>query len=398
MKKNIEQLSKASPYAVATDNENKNIFKYLHIETDIEKEYLKTLEDTKEKKIIFLCGSSGDGKSAIITRSQKYFENRYNFHLDATHSFSPNETALDRLDKVFQDYNQGDKSLIIGINMGILINYSKYNTDKNIEIKKNIELYLKNPRKEINNSIFINFEDYPKFEILDNKIGSKFLKDIFQKITSPSPKNPFYQAYLKGKDKNKTLLCDNYELLSKKSVQDKIIELIVLSHLKYNQFLTARAILDFIYTLLSDKKLLSDTLFENKTNLIIKNIINEDPCLKRSETIDRFIIKQTNQEKDIQLDYFCRELNLIEKNLNPCSLLRIFYLLNNKTISNNYHKKIFQEDNLIEKYIKLLISHNNGEDSDDVKLFYKELKNALFLYINRGMFPNPPKVVHTLTP
>jgi len=385
MQQIIQKLSKSSPHAVATaknDNE-KDIFDYLHIETDIEQEYINILERLTDKKVIFLCGSSGDGKSAIITRSQKRFEDSCEFHLDATHSFSPHETALERLDKIFDNYQKGIKSLVIGINMGILINYSQYNKDMNFQIKESIRKYLQQSKREINNIIFINFEDYPKFENVDNKIDSKFLKDIFQKVTSDSTQNPFYKAYLKGKEK-KTVLCKNYELLSKESVQEKIIELIVLSHLKYNQFLTARAILDFIYTLLSDSKLLSDTLFENRTNLIIKNIIREDPCLERSEVIDKFMITETNQENNSELFSFCQYLNLVDKTLNSCSLLRIFYLLNYQDVSNNFHKQFFQGSSLIEKYISLLIAHNKGEDSDDVKSFYKELKNALFLYINRN--------------
>jgi len=384
MKDIIQKLSKSSPYAVATAKSEKDIFDYLHIETDIEKEYVNTLEKSIEKKVIFLCGSSGDGKSAIITRTQKEFEDRYNFHLDATHSFSPHETALERLDKVFDNYQKGDKSLVIGINIGILINYSKHNKDIHFQIKESIRKYLQQSKREINDTIFINFEDYPKFENVDNKIGSKFLKDIFQKVTSSSSKNPFYQAYLKGKEKHKTLLCDNYELLSKESVQERIIELIVLSHLKYNQFLTARAILDFIYTLLSDKRLLSDTLFENRTNLIIKNIAKEDPCLERSEVIDKFMITETNREENSELLSFCQDLNLADKTLNSCSLLRVFYLLNYQDVSNNFHKQFFQGSSLTEKYIRLLIAHNKGEDCDAVKSFYKELKNALFLYINRN--------------
>jgi DNA phosphorothioation-dependent restriction protein DptF len=382
MKNILEKLSKSSPYAVATDND-KDIFKYLHIKTDIEKEYLETLKDLKEKRIIFLCGSSGDGKSAIITRTQNQFNDRYKFHLDATHSFSPNETALERLDKVFEAYIQGDKSLVIGINMGILINYSKYNRDKNSKIKKSIQAYLNSPQKEVEESIFINFEDYPKFENIEERITSKFLKNIFQKVTSDSFENPFYQAYLKGKE-HRTLLCDNFEFLARESVQDRIIELIVLSYLKYNQFLTARAILDFIYTLLSDNKLLSDTLFENTTNSIIKNISQEDPCLRRSESIDSFLLKQANQEENKLLNVFLQDLNLIDKNLNPCSLLRVFYLLNSDSISNDYHKEFFQESNLVEEYIRLLIAHNRGEDNSEVKVFYKKIKKALFSYINRN--------------
>jgi len=383
MQQILEKLSKSSPYAVATDSDDKDIFKYLHIETDIEKEYIETLKGLKEKRVIFLCGSSGDGKSAIITRTQKQFKDRYKFHLDATHSFSPNETALERLDKVFEDYNQGANSLVMGINMGILINYAKYNIDKNREIKENIQSYLKSPLNKIDESIFINFEDYPKFENIEQGITSTFLKDIFQKVTSSSPENPFYQAYLRGKEQ-RTLLCDNFEFLAKESVQDRIIELIVLSYLKYNQFLTARAILDFIYTLLSDDKLLSDTLFEHSSNAIIKNICYEDPCLKRSERIDSFLIKQANQEEDESLIIFLEELDFFDKKLNPCSLLRVFYLLNSDSISNDYHKQFFQEPSLVEEYIYLLIAHNGGEDTKEVKAFYQKIKKALFSYINRN--------------
>jgi len=105
MKTIIRKLSKSSPYAVVTSKNKKDIFDYLHITTDIEKDYLDTLENLTEKKVVFLCGSSGDGKSAIITRYQKKFEDRCDFHLDATHSFSPKETAFERLDKVFDIKN-----------------------------------------------------------------------------------------------------------------------------------------------------------------------------------------------------------------------------------------------------------------------------------------------------
>lgn len=390
MKQLIQKLSKSSPYAVATPKSEKDIFDYLHIETDIEKEYVNTLENLKEeKKVIFLCGSSGDGKSAIITRSQKRFEDSCEFHLDATHSFNPSESAFERLDKVFDKYKQSKKSLVIGINIGILINYSKYNEEHHSSVKNTIKEYLNQYQKELGEMVFINFEEYPKFESAESGISSKFLKEIFQKITTPSDDNPFYQTYKKGIDK-KTVLCKNYELLSMESVQDKIIELIVLTHLKYNQFLTARSILDLIYTLLSEDKLLIDVLFENRTNSIIKNIRYEDPCLKRSETIDRFIIKQTNREVDKELNLFLNALDM--QNLTPNTMLRFFYLLGSDEQSNNYHQRFFKEKLLIDEYIELLISHNNFNDNTKVQSFYKLLRDAIFTYINR----HKPKLTQQL--
>lgn len=65
------------------------------------------------KKRLFLCGNSGDDKSEILTKYCHKFKNRANFHLDATHSFKPNDSAIQTLDKVFQDYIDGNKPLYL---------------------------------------------------------------------------------------------------------------------------------------------------------------------------------------------------------------------------------------------------------------------------------------------
>ena len=65
-------LSKASPYAVKTlthDNQKSDFDKYknyLYIETDIEKDVGQALATASKNDIIFVCGSSGDGKSEIL--------------------------------------------------------------------------------------------------------------------------------------------------------------------------------------------------------------------------------------------------------------------------------------------------------------------------------------------
>jgi DNA phosphorothioation-dependent restriction protein DptF len=72
----LSVLSKSSPYAVSTERtdlistELDNIKNYLHITTEIETDFkaqLISLSPT-DKKIIFLCGSSGDGKSEMRSR------------------------------------------------------------------------------------------------------------------------------------------------------------------------------------------------------------------------------------------------------------------------------------------------------------------------------------------
>ena len=103
----IQKLSKSSPHAVYTPKTNlnyssNNIYNYLYIETNIEKDYKTLLSKLRDSKnIIFLCGSSGDGKSAIIGRNKAYFEKYYDVHIDAIHSFRPDQTAIEVLDDVF---------------------------------------------------------------------------------------------------------------------------------------------------------------------------------------------------------------------------------------------------------------------------------------------------------
>ena len=67
-------LSKSSPYAVKTErelalaNSLDAVKNYLYVATDIEADfhnYLKLLS-FGDKKIIFLCGSSGDGKFELL--------------------------------------------------------------------------------------------------------------------------------------------------------------------------------------------------------------------------------------------------------------------------------------------------------------------------------------------
>lgn len=68
----IKKLSKSSPQAVFTQKSNINseaqdISDYLYIETEIENYYKDLLEkNISQRVVIFLCGSSGDGKVAII--------------------------------------------------------------------------------------------------------------------------------------------------------------------------------------------------------------------------------------------------------------------------------------------------------------------------------------------
>lgn len=262
-------LSKSSPEAVTTLTkkrlENKKIKDYLYVKNDIDKKFIQTLRENKHNRIIvFLCGSSGDGKSELIARHYKEFKEYYEFHIDATHSFRPEDNAIDTLNEKLLEVKEHGKSLVVGINMGVLGSFAKDGEESHSDIKKAINDYLENNQQ--NNAIqFINFEDFPKFNLSGSQIESSFIGSILSKITSSTPStNPFYSAYIKDlESNNKGRIHLNFKMLSSPSIQKCIIKLLVITHLKFDQFLTSRNILDFIFALLDGPKLLIDNLFVN---------------------------------------------------------------------------------------------------------------------------------------
>ncbi|MCJ0830727.1 DNA phosphorothioation-dependent restriction protein DptF [Acinetobacter sp. NIPH1876] len=121
----VSILSKSSSYAVSTENDLDSylvsIKEDLYVEMPIEHRFFDVLENLSEhsRKVIFLCGSSGDGKSELLIRAKKRFSESYlKFHLDATHSFAPHHSAVDTLNNLFKEFENSNYSLVIGINIG----------------------------------------------------------------------------------------------------------------------------------------------------------------------------------------------------------------------------------------------------------------------------------------
>lgn len=391
----IEKMSKSSPEAVNTlNNSSDNIVEYLHVETDIEKKYLETLEENKDNKcLVFLCGSSGDGKSAIINRHIKDYQKYYNFHVDATHSFSPDQSAIDALSYAFEEFQESSQSLVVGINIGIMINFINEVGYKFEQIQEAIQNFL-NKNENSENIFFINFENYPKFYMENNDIKSPFIKNIFKRITQNTEDNPFQKAYKEDMD-NQDLSIEhkNLQLLSNEYIQNNIINLLVISNLKYNQFLTSRSLLDFIYILLSSDSLLIDELFENKSNEIIENISKEDPTQIRSFEIDKFIIERENKQMDLEISSLIDHLNSIlnmkiYEDPTAKTLLRTIYLVQGLDFENYYINefcKYFKNKTLVE-FLNLLKIHQKFEQSNMRKYsdIYKRITNAIFKYVNKN--------------
>lgn len=401
LKQALSVLSKSSPYAVTTEKLNKLsneldlVKEYLYIETDIEADFNNRLTSitNSEKKIIFLCGSSGDGKSEILTRYSKKFQNKAHFHLDATHSFSPKETAIERLDKVFADYQSTTLSLVVGINTGMLGNYAE--EGNNEQVRQAIKRFLQKSTSG-GEFVFLDFEQYPKFKLESHSFNSKFTEQLLQRITAQD-NNIIREYFDKERDRQDadSTLCQNYELLSIPSVQRIIVESLFKARLMKDQFLTARALLDFIYHLFSGENYLSENLFTCSESEIVSKITDFDPALLRTKIIDQFVLSHKLGIEEPEFEEFKQALKAKGFDLRKLrhsaeSYIRLFYLLQNEDFGNNYHHRFKADfnDNLLDKYASIWRMHNSAEMSDtkqNMKMFYRDiLLTAISKYNNRN--------------
>ncbi|MDT0628079.1 DNA phosphorothioation-dependent restriction protein DptF [Alteromonas sp. W364] len=402
----LSVLSKSSPYAVSTERDQAiseqldAVKRYLYIPTDIEQDFKAELDSASqaERKIIFLCGSSGDGKSEILTRYSKEYSKAARFHLDATHSFDPNTTAIQTLDKLFDEFQSSLSSLVVGINIGMLGNYAQ--EGNNEHISKAINQFLNGSRR-YGNVTFLNFEDYAKFRLDEAGHTSEFIQKVFDKITSTHD-NPIRDCFTQELSHSNTdkKLCANYRLLSIPQVQHRIIEVLFKTRLMKDQFLTARTLLDFIHCILvgpgTSTGYLFDNLFEESDNELSSNIVAFDPADIRTNAIDKFVLSYSLGIKDDEFEtytsYLSTELGIRKPNKpRPNSYLRLFYLLKDTEINNQYHSRFkydFAED-LIDRYSKVWNMHQNytgvKEERDFVRAFYRDtVIAAVHRYNNRN--------------
>lgn len=397
----LSVLSRSSPYAVKTskvidpNNPLDAIKGYLYIETDIEKDFHDELKSLSygDKKIIFLCGSSGDGKSEILTRYSKQFQHKAHFHLDATHSFSPKETAIERLDKVFADYVSGSLALVVGINTGMLGNYAEEGS--NDFVQSAIKGFLQKSKSNTE-FIFLDFEDYPKFKLESHRYSSKFTEQLLNRITAQDD-NIIRQYFDKefARDDAEAVLCQNYYLLSIPSVQRIVVESLFKARLMKDQFLTARALLDFVYHLFAGDNYLSENLFTCSESEIVDKIADFDPALLRTKLIDQFVLSHKLDVEEPEFEEFklalkAKGFDLRKLRHSPESNIRLFYLLQHEDIGNNYHHRFKADfnDSLLDKYATIWRLHNSPERGDakqELKKFYRDiLLTAIGKYNNRN--------------
>lgn len=407
----LSVLAKSSSFSVTTVTDRKKddfdkLKEQLFVEQDIEKDLRRYLDVAKPGEIIFLCGSSGDGKSEILTRCKldSHFQHKFTFHLDATHSFGPRQSAIDALNDLFREHHQQSQPLLIGINTGMLANYAREGEDDFEELRSAIDAFLSAQQEgsrpyRNGNCSFFDFEHYPKFEFDENKQYSSFIKKLLNNLTNDSDENLF-QFIFRSDELNNPDLTEvaNFNLLCMSGVQDVLITQLFKARLIKDQFVTTRTLLDFLHHLLMGEGYLFDNLFTGKENDLINKVSDFDPARLHTYELDQFILRYELGLVDTELDEFLISLEKLHIKFNrqcvkpgdATSLIRLFWLLQHESVGNNYHHKFskFFNESLFERYSEIWHWHKNytadSEQKKSLSRFYSfELLAGIQRYANR---------------
>ena len=416
----LSVLAKSSPFSVKTlsDRQKDELdeFKdWLFVEQSIETDLRGFLNEINSKKIVFLCGSSGDGKSEILARCYDKFREKFDFHLDATHSFAPDESAIQTLDKTFDAHAKGSRPLVVGINIGMLANYANEGNSRHDEIKKSINRFLEKKLKSTNRSMvdgpvhYLDFEQYPRFHFpkIDGTY-STFTHNLFQNLTSKDPKNPFFQAekYERQSGNGNTLVLTNYKILSLASVQEMIITQLLKARLIKDQFITVRALLDLIHHLILGPGYIFDNLYVGDDNELVNRLAEFDPAKIHTRELDELVLKYELQLPDVALKDFLTEATKYEINLEfrsseplkAASLIRLFSLIKDEEFGNNYHHKFratFKETSL-EKFIEAWTLHKEFDSNPERRIALRRFyQSDLILGFQKYANRNAPELINT---
>ena len=391
----IETLSKGSATAVTTLESNvadlNALKEYLYVQTPVEAALRAEIDSNLNKpRVIFVCGSSGDGKSELFRRIYASYGTKVRFHLDATHSFDPQKDAIQTLDDQFSEFKAGKQTRVVGINIGMLGNYAADGNHTHADIKTAISKYLEGDNTVASVCSFVDFRNYPKFKITTQHVDAQFIGQLLERLVDPKPGNPFFVASQRANPESQ--LARNFYLLQIPEVREKLLDVLLHAHLRYDQFLTARTVLDFVYSILTGEGFLFDNIFRLSGSDLLYALQKLDPGTKRSKRLDLFRIRTKLEIFDPEfLAFRDKAVDFLgTKSLEPSSWIRFFYLMQDVEIGNNYHQSIAADlkEGLFDDYREFWLLHAeyDGEKNKRTKLreFYKDvLIRGLISFANR---------------
>ncbi|WP_170801276.1 DNA phosphorothioation-dependent restriction protein DptF [Stutzerimonas stutzeri] len=397
----LSVLAKSSRYAVEVEcgtNSALQAYKeYLYVQSPVEEAFVQRLANVEPGEMVFLCGSSGDGKSAIMARQHGAYASRIRFHLDATHSFSPKENAVEALDRLFRDVKSTGEPLAVGINIGMLANYAQEGAEEHKDIKSAFHAFLQSDLPSAR-YYFISFSAHPKFMLAEDGGKSEFATALLQRLTCNNASNPFFRLLQEAVKEDDPHLHENFRLLGDPGVQRVIINTLLKARLFNDQFVTARALLDFFHHLLISEGYLFDNLFASTDNELVQRILAFDPARLRYRELDDFAMRLGLGLSDADFETYVQSLEEygISELDSPASYIRLFFLLQYSELGNNYHQRFascFRDLSLC-RYARFWSLHNTmaaegaiNPSSANIlrKEFYRDtFVEALTRYINRN--------------
>jgi DNA phosphorothioation-dependent restriction protein DptF len=398
----LSVLSKSSPFSVKTMSTRApdgfdTLKNWLYIQQDIERDLRARLAQAQPGDMLFLCGSSGDGKSEILTRAYHEYDGKVKFHLDATHSFQPNQSAIEALDQVFRTAIAEQQILVVGINIGMIGNYAQEGHADLRQVREAMRAFLDNAAPSAP-YYFFNFEDYPKFRMENGVPVAPFAKNIMRRLTESSADNPFYVAFTQDDVRHaEPRLYANFRLLMLDGVQDAIIANIAKARLAKDQFVTARGLLDLLHHVLTGPGYLFDNLFSGGDNELAARLAAFDPALLRTRELDQLVLRYELGLPEPERDDFLAELatwNIrfaAEPPPKAASLVRLLYTLQREPVGNNYHHRFADEftDQVMVDYAAVWKMHAEFDGSTEARTalrkFYTSVLTAgIFRYANRN--------------
>jgi DNA phosphorothioation-dependent restriction protein DptF len=340
----FDLLAKSSPASVSTQGSSseaeRSLKEYLYVKDAVHDSLTRTLREraTVQRSVVFLCGTSGDGKSELIRRVRPEFEAAYRFHVDATHSFRPDGTALDALEELFS--SDAPKPILVGVNLGMLANFANHSPSTHKDLKGEIqEFFAKRPPGQ--RARFVDFNDFPKFSSDEQgTLASRFLLELVQRVTLRVPENPIYEA-LKLDEQQLTQRWKNFRLLGVPVIQRRLIHVLALCHLRNGLFLPTRMLLDTLHQLIAADGYFFDALFASQDSELLRAAASLDPAARRSTETDRFLLSnESNTPEALAFAEGLRaEVGFSLDDVAPRGWLRLYYLLHGEQVGSNYHQR-----------------------------------------------------------
>ena len=267
----LRRLSKLSAEAVQNLDHFDPLKKYMHItrHTEIDfKQLLLKIAEVSHKQLVLVCGSSGDGKSHLLSYLKYSDQDRildsYTIINDATESDAPNQTAIETLAEriaAFRDDRLNDggrEKVVLAINLGMLNNFidseqGKYFGKLKQYVLNNNIFSVAQPLPFNKDEVFhhIDFSNYQLYTLTADGARSDYLTELFEKVFGNNTCNPFYNTYI-----NQGLTCPhhtqcpvrhNFEFLMKEDVRKLLIQRIIEVCIKDKLVITSRDILNFIF-------------------------------------------------------------------------------------------------------------------------------------------------------